>query len=328
MRVLVTGSTGILGRQVVDRLLAEGYDVAVVTRRLFAAESAFAQRAVHITEWHPMSDPMPDGALDGVEAIVNLAGEPITGAFGPDRLARLKDSRITVAERLAAATRGRQIRVVGVSVVLPPESSGSDDILTDLSPRPELSSGLARDLLATEAACNAITASGAGVAIVRLGIVLAPGPLLATLVRLAERGRVPRLDGALIPAIAIEDAAALIAGLVSQPQITGPLIGVAPEPLPGAALSRALANLSRVPVALPLRRRGLERHIGPLAGLLYNRVRVVPQRLLDAGAGFQHADLEATLARTLSTVCGADGPDREPNARWRWLAGLLPSRSA
>ncbi len=246
----------------------------------------------------------------------------------PDRLARLRTSRVTMAERLAAGTRGRQIRVVGVSLLLPPEGSGTDQVLTDQSPRPELQSDLARDLLATEAACNAITASGAGVAIVRLGVVLAPGPLLATLVRLAERGRVPRLDGALIPAIAIEDAAALIAGLVSQPQITGPVIGVAPEPLPGAALSRALGNLMRVPVALPLRRRTLERHIGPIAYLLYNRVRVVPQRLIDAGAGFQHGDLEATLARSLSAVCGAGEGDGEARARWRWLSGLLPKRSA
>lgn len=321
MRVLVTGSTGPLGRQVVERLLSEGYDVTIVTRRPFAAQGAFAKHDVRLVEWHPLSDPLPPAALDEVEAVITMAGEPFVGAGTAAQQARLGTSRITIAERLGAALLGRQIRVIGVSLLLPPSDGAADTVVTDRAPRSLPKTDLERDLMAADAACHAITSSGAGVAIVRLGVVLAPGPLLATLVGLAERGRVPRFDGAMIPAIAVEDAAALIAGLVGQADITGSLIGVAPEPLAGAALSAALANLRRGPLALPLGQRGLERHLGPITGLLYNRARVVPQRLLDAGAGFQHTDLEATFARCLSTVAGELGSVPRLRTRWRFLPG-------
>ncbi len=301
LRILVTGATGPLGQRVVARLLAEGHAVRLVTRRPVLADAQHGRHATCI-EWHPLSEPLPDAAIDGVEVMVHLAGEPWAGATDRDRAQRQRTSRLKLAERLAVAARNHALRIVVASVVLPPDIGEAGDVMTERSTRPPPSTDFERGVLDVEAACNALASGGASLALVRLGLLLQPGPVLAALVRLAGQAQIPRLEGALIPAIDPEDAAALIAGLVAHRDLSGPLIGVAPAPLQGETLQAALHHFSPLPLTMPISIRRVERHIGPLARLLYNRTQVVPQRLLDAGAGFQNADLEASLAGALTAM--------------------------
>jgi hypothetical protein len=301
MRVLVTGATGLLGERVVARLIAEDHHVAILTRRPFRAEQLFGRRVV-VGEWHPGCDPLPKGALDGIDAVVHLAGEPLGGAASPERLTRIRTSRIAAAGRLAASRRGGRLHVVAASVVVPPP--GALDALTEASPRPAPATHFERDMLASEAACRALAGDGTTVTVVRLGLLLGPGPVLQALAGLAAMGSVPALSGALVPAIDPEDAAALLAGLAARPEISGPIFGVAPEPLPGTDLAQSLTALRRWPVRLPVPDRLARRRIGPLAALLYNRARIVPQRLIEAGAGFLHPDPRQSLVRALAMTAG------------------------
>lgn len=311
MRVLVTGATGSLGERVVARLLAEGREVHIVTRRPFLAARLFDD-SVRAHEWHPLSEPLPPAALEGVEAIVHLAGEPFSGPADAERLALIRSSRVGLAERLATACRDRARRIVIVSLALP--FAGDGGVVTEASPRAAPTTALEQAAVAWEAAGNALAGAGHSVAIVRLGLLAGPGALLATLLRLQRRGFVPNLSGCLIPAIDPEDAAALLTGLASHPEMTGPLFGVAPEPIAGAALSAALAPLRRWPVALPVPARLVSARIGPLAALLLNRVRIVPQRLIDAGAGFRHPEPSASILSALAARGAARVALDEPQA--------------
>ncbi|MFM9940391.1 MAG: NAD-dependent epimerase/dehydratase family protein [Hyphomicrobiaceae bacterium] len=315
LRILVTGATGALGQRVVARLVAEGHAVRLVTRRPFRADAVLGRHATCI-EWHPLSEPLPEAALADLDAIVHLAGEPLAGPADTERALRLRSSRLKLAERLAIAARNQTLRIVVASVVMPPLTTAAGEVMTDLTPRSEPATAFERGVLDIEAACNALASGGASLAMVRLGLLIDAGPVLEALVRLARRGGIPNFAGALIPAIDPEDAAALIAGLVGHRGLTGPLIGVAPEPLAGEILQAALVPFNPWPVALPVSQRRVERRIGPLARLLFNRTRVVPQRLLDAGAGFQNADLAASLARALAVVTASRGSPRDPVARW------------
>lgn len=305
-RILVIGATGALGRRVVSRLLAEGHTIRVLTRRPFAAERLFGQ-TVEAIEWHPLSGHLPEPALTDLDAIVHLAGEPLAGAADRDRVKRMRSSRLKLAERLAVAARNAALRLVVASVVLPPAARIDGDVMSDQSPRVPPTTAFERDMLDVEAACNALASGGASLALVRFGILLDAGPLIADLVRLARRGQIPQLAGCQIPAIAPEDAAALVTGLIAHRDMTGPLIGVSPEPLKGDFLQTALTQHNRLPLALPTPAALVERHVGPLARLLYNRTQVVPQRLLDAGAGFSNVDLEAALVLAIDTLTSSDG---------------------
>lgn len=303
MNILVTGATGLIGVKLVERLLREGHKVAIATRRPFRAEDLFAQR-VRAFEWHPSCDAAPTAMADGIEAVVHLAA-PASDAPGDD-------ARRLAADRLAVLFHGRPIRLV---VAMPIVAPTGGDVMTEASRLAPADPARATDIAAAEARCNALAADSASVVIVRLGLLLDADGIFGDLADLARRGLEPRFAGACIPVIDPEDAVAMLAGLVGRPEFTGPVLGVAPEPLPGALLDAQLRRLRRFPLALPMGRRLVERRLGPLAALLYNRTRIVPQRLIEAGAGFLHPDARPRL-EALVTRLASDVPERA----WPWRA--------
>lgn len=319
MTVLVTGATGDLGGRLVARLLAEGHTVRILTRRPFMAHRQLGDQ-VAIHEWHPGVEPAPREALDGIETVIHLMGAPLGGRGGAETAARARESRIKATARLREGFGGRRWRLIVASVV-----EGSDDagaILSDANqesvtvlrqsggpPKPFL----AMAMRAAEREAEAARAAGASVAIVRLGLLLSPGGPLARLVALAAAGFHPDLSRSLIPVIDPDDAAAMLAGLVSRPDIEGIIHGVAPEPLAGADLSALLAKVAQLPIRLPAPRMLVQRRVGLLAPLLYNRSRIVPQRLMDIGAGFQHPDPRECTAVAIAAILAA----RPERMAWR-----------
>jgi nucleoside-diphosphate-sugar epimerase len=93
MTILVTGGTGLLGRAVVQSLIDQGVRPRVVTRRPHRALEYFDHR-VTAFEWHPRTEPLPAPALEGIERIIHLMGEPLAGP-----LSREKRDRITASRR-------------------------------------------------------------------------------------------------------------------------------------------------------------------------------------------------------------------------------------
>jgi nucleoside-diphosphate-sugar epimerase len=92
MTILVTGGTGPIGRAVIQTLLDQGVHPRVVTRRPHRALEYFDSR-VTAFEWHPRTEPLPTPALEGVERIVHLMGEPPHGRLSRDRRTRIAASR-------------------------------------------------------------------------------------------------------------------------------------------------------------------------------------------------------------------------------------------
>ncbi len=244
MNVLVTGATGTLGQATVARLLADGHNVAIVTRRPFLADRLFGTR-IGIHEWHPLSERLPPAAIEGRETILHLMGAPICGGPSRDRLALAEASRVTATRRIAEALGKRRVRLVVASLAFAPTSSGGSvtENVADCAP----ATPGERAIMAWEAEARLAATTGASVAIVRLGLIAAAnGGPLHELIRLARRGIYPNLDGALIPAISLEDATAILIALLRQPHVEGLVHGVAPIPLAGEALSDALTKLSPI----------------------------------------------------------------------------------
>ena len=302
MRVLVTGATGNLGRSAVTRLIEEGHQVSVLTRRPFQAADLFGA-GVSVHEWHPLSEAVPAEALDSVDAVLHLMGAPLCGSQSRDAAKDVVASRIYSARGLAEALKRRQVRLVATSIAIAPAEAGPP-VTEDLLPA-NATSSLERDIRSYEAELEAATGDGLSVAIVRLGLVAMRGGPLAALMALARRGLCPNLKGALIPAIAREDAVAMLAGLLQHRTLEGLIHGVAPMPVEGEALMAALrphapgGRFIAVPISL------LRRRLGLAAALLSCHRQVVPQRLQAAGAAFAAPDPMPAFVDALTEIADA-----------------------
>src|SRR5262249_59571357 len=112
MTILITGATGLIGRALTLSLLAQGTQVRVITRRPHRVLEAFSAYSNHVLafEWHPRTEPFPPEALEGVERIIHLMGEPIYDA--PDtreQRMRIAASRRRPTQLLAEALCRQQV---------------------------------------------------------------------------------------------------------------------------------------------------------------------------------------------------------------------------
>jgi uncharacterized protein len=289
MTVLVTGATGRLGRRLVERMLGGGHQVRVLTRRPFLADRLFGARA-DVYEWHPGAEPLPQAALAGVAGVAHLMGEPFAGPGTPARLQQIGVARGVVTQRLVDALGTRRIRLVVASLAVPPVASATPDEYRDSQTAELPSTGLGAIVAANEALAIEARSRGISVAIARLGLLLEPGDFWTRLTALAARGGRLHMEDSRVPVIEIDDASALLAGLLTRTDLEGVFYGVSPTPLAGRDLLEMLGPARRLPFNRPMLRRSLERRLGPLAPMLYSRTHLVPQRLMEAGAVFSHPD--------------------------------------
>ena len=298
MGVLVTGATGRLGQTLVARLQAEGRDVRILTRRPYRAIALFGD-SLPIHEWHPFSEEIPAQAIAGVTTVAHLMGEPLAGRPTADKIERIRTSRLTATTRLAAAFAGRRVRVVAASVPSLDRIVRREPV-DELEPRGKPKTALESMAQAYETALEAMASQGASVAIVRLGLLLAPDGTLSAPARLADWRLGLDLRRALIPAIDIDDAAALFGGLLDRNDLQGFVHGIAPEPLRGEDLMALLAAASGAMPRMKLPHRLARRAMGELMPFLLNGSHIVPRRLTEAGAVFLHPDPKTSVARILA----------------------------
>lgn len=302
LHVLVTGATGFVGRALVARLQRDGHRVSAWVRRPGAASSRLGAD-VHLV-------PMEDGdaalraALAGVDAVVNLAGEPIAaGRWTRARKRALVSSRVDLTDRLVAALReaAPRPRVLVSASAVGYYGDRGDAPLTEASPPAD---GFLADLTRRwEASAEAAAEAGVRVVIPRIGVVLGPeGGALARLLPVFRAG----LGGPLatgrqwMPWIHLRDLVEILVRAVEDERLRGPYAAVAPEPVTNATFTRVLARALgrsapfRVPAPV------LRAAMGEAAGILTASQRVVPERLLAADHAFRFESLGPALADLLA----------------------------
>ncbi|MBO0763502.1 MAG: DUF1731 domain-containing protein [Hyphomicrobiaceae bacterium] len=329
MTILLTGATGLIGRALTQALLDQGQQVRLITRRPHRVLEAFEQFSslVQAFEWHPRTEPFPQQALEGVERIVHLMGEPIYGAATRAARERIAGSRRTTAKALAEALGRQKIHlIVASSVSVYGFRAGPPVTESSALGRPK--NKLALALLAAEEAAEQIGANGSTVSSVRLGMVLGQGGFIESLRQLQASGftwRAPPPESpnpALIPAIDLGDAVSLLAWLARARGVAGPVHAVAPEPLSSRDLKDLLEEAvpRRLRVALP--RLALRRRIGFLADVLYGCQQIVPQRLLDAGFEFERPNPIDSVHALLIEQAAAEAAARPATKRGSPLMGV------
>jgi uncharacterized protein (TIGR01777 family) len=291
-RIAITGSTGLIGEALVASLTSDGHTVVRVTR---SRGSAGPDDVV----WDPDAGTIDASKLEGLDGVVHLAGEPIGASrWSAETKRAIRDSRERgtrlLAETLAGLTDRPAVLVSGSAVGF--YGDRGDEVLTeDSTPGDDF---LARVCIAWEAAAAPAVEAGIRVVYPRTGVVIAKdGPLIDKIelpFKLGVGGRVGS-GRQYVPWISLTDQVAALRFLLDH-DLAGPVNLTAPTPATNAQLTRALGQVLRRPTVLPIPTVAIKLLYGEMGETLATvSQRAVPQRLLDAGFRFTHADLRAAL---------------------------------
>ncbi len=290
-RVAITGSSGLIGVALSASLTERGDEVVHLVRR--------PPKAAHEMQWDPASRRLDPSALEGVDAVVNLAGAGVGDQrWTTDYRAQILGSRVdaTTAVARAIAEAGGGIRLLSGSAV--GYYGDRDEEELDES-SPPAHSFLAQVCVAWEAATRPAQEAGASVALLRTGIVLAPdGGAMTPVLRLARLG----LGGPMgsgreyWPWITLHDHVRSVLHLLDHPDVTGAVNLTAPAPARQKEIAAELGRALHRPAVLPAPRFALRAVVGEFAGEVLASARVLPTRLLASGFAFDHADLASAVA--------------------------------
>lgn len=291
-RIAVIGATGLIGRSLVAAIAARGDDPVPVSRRSTTVEGCAT------TPWDPEASPLPDAA-SAVDAIVNLAGEPIgPGRRTPERRRRILASRLLATRgAVDALSRGPGVLVNSSAVGY---YGSTEDIVDEAAPPG--AGFLASVCVEWEAAALAGGAAGR-VVVVRTGVVLAAnGGALPALARVARLGVLGPLGNGRqwVPWIHVADEVRAILHCLDAGGIEGPVNLVAPEAVRQGDLARRIATSVRRPSLLVAPAMLLRAVLGDGADLVLHGQHAVPGVLAATGFEFTWATLDAALADLLS----------------------------
>jgi hypothetical protein len=305
MRALITGATGLIGGRLAARLLEDGAEVVVVGRDVARLGARFPSPRASALAWDGTT--LPAGALEGVDTIFHLAGEPVAdGRWTDARKARIRDSRVGSTRAIVEAMRRtpRDGRVLVCASAVGAYGARGDEKLTEASATPPAGSDFLADVCVEwEAEARAAEALGARVANVRIGIVLArDGGALGKMLPLFRLGLGGRLgDGKQwMPWIHVDDVVGLFLHAAREPSVRGPINAVAPAPVTNADFTRALGKALHRPAIFPAPAFALRAALGDMADVVLASQRVFPEVALRTGYVFQHETLEGALARVLA----------------------------
>ena len=301
MRVLVTGASGFLGSAVCDALLARGDETIGLTRDPQRARQGNPTVTWHA--WNPAAERPPGSALEGVDGIVNLVGEPIDQRWTEAAKQRIRDSRERSTKNLVdaiSATEPRPKALVSQSGVGYYGDRG--EAMVDESTGPG-STFDAEVCVAWEAAAREAEKVGVRVVVVRSGLVLDPEHgLLKQLLLPFKLGVGGPLAGGgqYMPWIHVNDEVRLLLWALDTDGASGTYNATAPNPVTNREFSKALGRVLGRPAIVPVPKLALKaRFGGELGEVAAGGQRTVPRRALDAGFEFRHPELEPALSDLL-----------------------------
>ena len=300
MRVMIAGGSGLIGTSLIPHLRHNGHEVIRLVRR--------EPRAPDERSWDPPAGRIQDGALDGVDGIINLCGVGIADRrWSEARKQLVKDSRIEPTEVLAAAASARHIPTLINASGINYYGPTGDRVVDESAP---LGSGFLAEVCRDWEAATAGASSGAEdttrVVLLRTSVVLSPsgGMLgkLRPLFKMMLGGRIGNGEQYL-PWISLDDEVGAIAFLLERADVRGPVNLVAPEQVTNARFTEALGKAVRRPTPFPVPAQALRALMGEMADeMVLTGPRAAPGVLERAGYQFRYPTLADALG---AVVAGA-----------------------
>ncbi len=301
MKILVSGSGGLVGSALLPVLRSAGHEVIRLVRR----PSASLGPDDATVQWNPETGELDGSRLEGIEAVVHLAGENIAARrWTPAQKARIRDSRVQgtalLSERLASLALPPATLVAASAIgfygdrgdkLLHEDSSSGNDFLSEVCRQ-------------WEAASLPAAEKGVRVVHVRLGIVLSPrGGALAKMLLPFKLGAGGKIGSGQqhMSWIALDDAVGALCHALTDSNLSGPVNAVAPNSATNLEFTKTLGKVLSRPTLFPMPGFAARIAFGEMAeALLLGSTRVEPRRLADSGYAFQYPTLEAALRHLLN----------------------------
>ncbi len=300
MRIAITGSSGLIGRALQDALRARGDEIVRVVRSF---RNVAAREPVVV--WHPDQGQIEAAKLEGMDAVVHLAGESIAGVWTPAKKRAILSSRVQgtglIARALAERSRKPAVLVSMSGVNWYGSDRGAEPLTEASAPGTGFMAEVAQ---AWEEAADPARAAGIRVVHPRTAPVFSPeGGMLPLLLPLYRFGLGAKLGsgGQYAPWVALEDAVRAILFLLDRPDIQGPVNVAAPQAVTNAELTEELARAVKRPSVLRVPSFALRLAPGGMADeLLLGGLNVVPRVLQEAGFQWTWPRLREALAEMLA----------------------------
>jgi uncharacterized protein (TIGR01777 family) len=305
MQIAITGSTGLVGAELVTFLTTGGHHVSRVVRNNPTGSDI---------AWNPTAGTIDAERLEGLDAVVHLAGENIAARrWNAEQKARIRDSRVQgtklLCESLARLRRPPRVLVSASAIGF--YGDRGDEELTEASAS---GSGFLPEVCREwEASTAAAEKAGIRVVHLRFGIILSPkGGALAQMLTPFRFGLGGRLGNGRqwMSWIALDDAIGCIHHALATESLRGPVNAVGPKPVTNLEFTKTLGRVLARPTIFPVPGFMARLAFGEMANdLLLASTRVLPKALLESGYQFMYPDLEHALRHLLGNCPTGNGND-------------------
>lgn len=299
MKIVISGGTGLIGRKLVDKLIADGHAVCILTR---GPGKIVSPNLIYLS-WDPEKWQIPMAEIDGCDAIVNLAGTNINDKKWDENFKRvIVDSRIFSTRCLIKACEKMQIKpktFLSVSAVGFFGDAGDKACVED-SPK---GSGFLADLCESwEREANRAQDLGIRTVIARLGIVLAKdGGALTQMLPVFRWGLGGKLGSGkqFMSWVHIDDAVKALDWFLNRDKISGTFNVTAPNPVTNKEFTKTLGRVLKRPAFMFVPKFALRKKLGEMSQIVLAGQKVLPQKCMRFGFQFSFPNLQNALEQIL-----------------------------
>ena len=306
MRIIITGGTGWIGRQLAGQLAGDGHETIILSRN--PGQTAGMPAGVRLERWDAKTAAGWGHLADGADAIVNLAGERLAGPSPAYRWTEKRKQAICDSRRNAGLAVTEAVRAAKNKPKVLIQASGinyydtGDALATENTPA---GSGFLPHVVKDcwEASTAEVDAMGVRRAIIRTGPVLGSNsPVLSPILlqfKLFAGGTIGN-GKQWFPWVHIDDVIGVTRFLIDNPAGTGPFNLVAPNPVTNAEMGKIVGRVLGRPSWLPAPSFAFNLAFGEMAMTLTEGVHAQPKRLLELGYTFRFPTLDAAVRNSVS----------------------------
>ena len=301
MKVLITGGTGFVGKQLSARLVQDGNEITILTRSLKGSEQA--PKGVSYLQGDPTQKGPWQEAIPNHDVVINLAGASIFSKWTDEYKKLIRDSRVFTTRNIIegiSSQSGKKIALFSTSAVGYYGFHGDEELDEESPPGNDFLAHLA---IEWEAEALKAEEKGARVVITRFGIVLGEkGGALGQMIPLFKKfiGGPIGSGQQWFSWVHIKDLAEAFAFLMKHPEISGPVNLCSPNPVKNRGLAKALGKALHRPSFMPAPAFMIKLVLGEFGSIILEGQRVLPRRLLKQGFTFKYPDIDKALQSILN----------------------------